>query len=447
MGIFLGPNDYKSFANHLRSIPAQTRSTTECICDCCKIAKRVGKDSKKITSKPLPKLCSGCYSEISKGKPHLCNTTQMRENLDKNLSHQTKEIIASDYIKEKVTSSECKSVSLSTKNGPNLVVTQGKMEKNNVVLSANDIGNLSSALGLSTRKSILASKVLSSIDGIALEPNLESKVREKNHILDDFFVEENIKYVTKHTIKRPNGKNKIIQRKHEKVGIFCKDVEQLGKFIEKERNFKDPFFKIQLDSGGGFLKVSMTAQDKNKPPVPSKKRKLSCFKDTGVKKLIVLAIVQDIPENHSTLRAMLKILDLKRLSPKFSVDLKVANLLCGLQSHSCTHPCTWCRGKSPWENSAPHRTLGSLREKAAEFQSKETNFKNAKDYFNVVNIPLIDGPDDLKIIDIVVIPELHIMIGVTSKLTQELRKLDSYCRNTTKKIQKIDPKFDYIIAW
>ena len=195
-------------------------------------------DFKKTTSTPLPKLCRACYGEIAVGKSHICTTSQMRENLDKNLSDQTKEIIASDYIKQKAKSSENKSVSLTTKHGPKLVVTPGKIDENNVVLSSNDIGNLSSALGLSTRKAILASKVLSSINGIKLEPNLESKVREKNHILDDYFEEKTIKYVTKHKIKRPNGKVKIIQRKNEKVGIFCKNVEQLGNFLEKERNLK-----------------------------------------------------------------------------------------------------------------------------------------------------------------------------------------------------------------
>ena len=221
-----------------------------------------------------------------------------------------------------------------------------------------------------------------------------------------------------------NGKVKIIEKNNEKVGVFCKNVENLGQFIKKQRNLKCPKFKIMIDSGQGFLKISMTVQDKNKSNLPSLKKQPGCFKDTGVKKLLILGIVQDIPENYSVLKAMLEALNLKRLrSPLFSLDLKVANLLCGLQSHSSTQPCTWCRGKSPWKNPAPHRTLGSLRENAAEFQSIENNAKNAKFYFNVVCEPLLDGEDEMEIIDIIVIPELHLVIGVTSKLCQELENV------------------------
>ena len=389
-----------------------------------KIAKK-GPENKASTSEP--NLCRVCYCEVAKGKPHSCTTTKMRENLEKNLSDETKEIIASDYLKEKAKSSASKSISLTTRHGPKMVVTPGKVDEKGVVLSANDIGNLSTALGLSTRKSILASKVLSSIDGIKLEQNLESNLREKNHILDDFFEEKTIKYVTKHKVKMPNGKVRVIQKNHEKEGIFCKDIEKLGQFISKERNFKNPFFKIQIDSGQHFLKISMTAQDKSSSQIPSRKKQPVCFKDTGVKKLIILGIVEDIPENHSTLKAMLKILNLKKLSPKFSTDLKVANLLCGLQGHSSTHSCIWCQGKSPWEKTALLRTLGSLRKNVAVFQQNGSKEKNAKDYFNVVNTPLLDGPDDLKILNLFVPPEFHINIGVTSKLTQELGKVESYC--------------------
>ena len=84
-------------------------------------------------------------------------------------------------------------------------------------------------------------------------------------------------------------------------------------------------------------------------------------------------------------------------------------------------------GKDPWDSPALHRTLGNLRENAADFLSNEINFKNAKNYFNVVNMPLLDGPNDTNIIDIIIPPELHVLIGVTSKLTQELKKVDTYC--------------------
>ena len=92
--------------------------------------------------------------------------------------------------------------------------------------------------------------------------------------------------------------------------------------------------------------------------------------------------------------------------------------MAGIQSHACTHACAFCnivtRGKDAYvSGNETLRTLGSLRSNYAKFMADTSAnpLKNAKDYDNVVNRPLLSGPDELKLLEIVPIPELHILLG------------------------------------
>ena len=70
------------------------------------------------------------------------------------------------------------------------------------------------------------------------------------------------------------------------------------------------------------------------------------YKDTSVQKLQILAIVPDIQENHSNVAKMWNSLDLDPLDDygdvKVAADLKLCNIMLGLQSHASSHPCSWC---------------------------------------------------------------------------------------------------------
>ena len=72
------------------------------------------------------------------------------------------------------------------------------------------------------------------------------------------------------------------------------------------------------------------------------------FKDNSVQKLIILAIAPNIIENYKNvfdIWSMLKMEDslaFEALKTRFTVDLKMCNLLLGLMSHASSHPCSWC---------------------------------------------------------------------------------------------------------
>ena len=61
--------------------------------------------------------------------------------------------------------------------------------------------------------------------------------------------------------------------------------------------------KIGIDGGGGFFKTCLNIIVKNQPdelksPLKKKSAKSKNYKDGGVKKLVIIAIVQDIAETY-----------------------------------------------------------------------------------------------------------------------------------------------------
>lgn len=71
------------------------------------------------------------------------------------------------------------------------------------------------------------------------------------------------------------------------------------------------------------------------------------MKDKGVKKIMILAIVEDVQENYENILKIWLLFGLKDSAMKFKIscDLKLANIILGLMSHSSNHPCTWCDSK------------------------------------------------------------------------------------------------------
>ena len=78
----------------------------------------------------------------------------------------------------------------------------------------------------------------------------------------------------------------------------------------------------------------------------SKKELKDKFKSTGTHRVFIIARVDSVPENHHNLRVLLNALNLSSLSkiPRIVCDLKVMNILLGIQSCSCMHPYPYCFG-------------------------------------------------------------------------------------------------------
>ena len=69
------------------------------------------------------------------------------------------------------------------------------------------------------------------------------------------------------------------------------------------------------------------------------------FMNSGVQKVLIIAIVEDIPEKYKNLRLVLEKLSLEDVNYYIAFDLKCTNLLFGLSSHAGKKACLWCSGE------------------------------------------------------------------------------------------------------
>ena len=53
-------------------------------------------------------------------------------------------------------------------------------------------------------------------------------------------------------------------------------------------------------------------------------------KDTGVKKKILVAVLEDLPENHSNIQQIWSLINLNAQKLIVACNMKVANIICGL---------------------------------------------------------------------------------------------------------------------
>ena len=119
---------------------------------------------------------------------------------------------------------------------------------------------------------------------------------------------------------------------------------------------------------------------------------------------------------------MLSAIHADEVSFVFCADMKMNNIVLDLQNHASSHPCCYCDvSKDHLDTCGNLRTFGSLKQNHLDFV--QSSSKKAKHFCNVVNVSLIDGPDDSHVLDVVPPCELHILLGVTNKLYSELEKV------------------------
>ncbi len=216
----------------------------------------------------------------------------------------------------------------------------------------------------------------------------------------------------------------------EKVVIFCADLSEFISFVvvhrqlpEKNVNF---LVKVGMDGRGGSMKLCLNLSrlpDCTSPsnsPLKKKQPKDSRFLDSGVKRLFTIAIGFGIQENYSNVKTLLGALELKSISFSLACDLKLANLLVGIQNHASTHPCAWCVTKSPTHEAAAPRTLDRIRLMFKEFNKAGRIWNKAQKFENCINEPLLDGEDETEILDVIPPPELHLMLGAVNRIFDAL---------------------------
>ena len=92
-----------------------------------------------------------------------------------------------------------------------------------------------------------------------------------------------------------------------------------------------------------YLKVNLSIFDKNDPFPQVKGNVSKKFKESGVKKVFILALVPGIQENYVNVKRIWINLQLHLLQRyTIATDLKLCNILLGIMSHASCHPRCWC---------------------------------------------------------------------------------------------------------
>ena len=235
--------------------------------------------------------------------------------------------------------------------------------------------------------------------------NLVNFLRNKKKILSGHFKTELREFHDK--------KGNVIER-----NLTCtKDLDALIQKVIDTRKIADPLILVGCDGGLGSFLLTLVVIDQ------SRNYKLEKIKPTGFPRILVPAKVREIPESTHNLRVIFDEIKINELSRKYKMigDLKVYNMLMGMQSSGSLHPCPYglcykvdqhghkTNQKGPWVK-GDDRTLEGNAEEAQAFAETTKNRALMQYFFNCEFRPVICVERSTKVLDILTIPVLHTVL-------------------------------------
>ena len=133
-----------------------------------------------------------------------------------------------------------------------------------------------------------------------MEPYLSVALTQRNKTLKDFFEVKILEMPVK------GCENDSIPQTTERVGVFCSDLRDLVSHLIAKRGM-DPTnsdIHIGIDGGQGSLKVGVTITERDDEVQNTRSKYYQGVapkqnKNSSVKKLLLVALVQDITVNYS----------------------------------------------------------------------------------------------------------------------------------------------------
>lgn len=373
-------------------------------------------------------ICSKCLTQLRKGVSHVCTATSRADNIQSFVATSpttaTKDHVAAAILKEKESDSGTSNFKLSHVTGgrPSSVEMNPSQESKlkQPVFTHEIMSDMQNSLNLSDRKVLKVSKTMREATGRkAIEPHLKSMLQNKSHMFDAYFDVKYIDFVKieKNTVVDQCGRwtllcnnvNALIDKIVELRGYGCYDVAD-----------DDILIRVGIDGGGGFFKVCLSIF-----PL-QQQRSAAGFKDSGVKRVFLLAIAPSIQENYHNLQKIWVSLGMNSLQRKYVIatDLKLSNMLLGLMAHGALHPCCWCEiDKNNLHEKGTARTMENLQQHFWDYMESGRNATKAKEYFNVAHPSLLhvnDVKTTVSVLEWIPPPELHLLMGPTNAIYKGL---------------------------
>ncbi len=375
--------------------------------------------------KPEPvKLCAFCLSKLGRGLHHTCTRTTRIANIQQLASPKSNVQVASAILRSNM---QDNMVTLTNIHGKPTVLKRESSTStpdSPTIFTAHDLHSIQCNLNMSNNNVYNLAKHIRTATHKrkSIESHLKTNLHALNHRTDDIFT-----LSTDTEFNMADGQSEV------RPFVYCTDISELVSRIQNNRQHVYTHLKVGLDGGGGFLKVCLNMQDlsNNFEPCATKRH---CYKDGvapqekkdgSVKRLVIIALVPNIPENYDNAKIILDKLKINELPLPYTLatDLKLANIICGLMSHGSTHPRTWCdisKTQLQLGMTGNVRTIGSLKAAYRRWVSAGSNKADAKLYGNVVHLPLIPEDDMTIVMHIIPPPELHLFIGPVTKLYNAL---------------------------
>ena len=421
-------------------------SSQDCQCIICYLARLNGLEWRRFVSEckkgqpdmspgvKYDKLCSDCFAPIYRGSNHTPSACKSRKNTLSNLTAAVNnantdlDLVSSSHIKSLSCEAQSSIVSLRQSTGGRSVVVNigrphGDMEEK---LSVEEARIIQTEAGLSdTQIGKVFKNLRLKFGRKILEPGVREALISEKSKFDQFFSADLVQF--------QDNDGSLMPR----PVVFCSDIlEFVNKLIELRMfNSGDIKLKVGVDKGRGHLKMVLSLY--NPDEVGKAKEGGRVTKQMGIgsgddysligkKKIMILAIVPEVPENYHNLQLLYDLTKINSVSYQQTGDLKAINILLGLMACSSACGCCYCgaqRNSDEWTHGgAPLRTVSSLNDCLERFKvsgSDKTKAKYVSD--NVIEKCLLFDEDDLPsmmVLEKCPPPALHLKLSLNHILVE-----------------------------
>ena len=245
-------------------------------------------------------------------------------------------------------------------------------------MTEKEVINMIADFDLSDRKMLNMLRRLKSIFGKkAFTPGIREALIARKRKLTKYFKEEETTFV--------DSQGKEVKRRF----VFTENLDILLDFIIQERDLTSDEVKVnvEMDSGLQRMLVVLQVGDGIEKTV----------KDASTKRAIIIAFVDDIPENYQNLSIIHNKLNIHLIPHHYKIvsDLKLYNIILGLMECGSRHGCYICKGLKNsvgiWEKAAL-RHLEDLIEDFTHWEEESGLREKLKEYHNVQHVPLLQTP-------------------------------------------------------
>ena len=400
-----------------------TCDTSKCVI--CQVAKStkvsnlkqngIGKGKiRKAKVKPTSSLrCDECWSILSKGVKHHCTDATLASQIFSKVSDPSKlkvgETVASSVLKV-APKSPNGTVRLKQASGRPLPVNTSAASppspKQKVSTSSLLEFQVNENFGDGQIRSI-ATFINQNVGKGTVEKDFQQKLSLAYKYFDDDFLCSTTTFST-------NGPTPTLFESH------LIHVPSLSDFVLKvlKKRGSNPqayFIKLGVDKGQGILKFTVSLVPRASEDVNGYTE--NCFAKQSVNDIFLVAVCYGVEENHSNLRIILEMIKAFECGEViFTGDLKVINMLCGIQSHSCLHPCYACtQHKDHLDKDSSLRTVESTMQNFEDYLNSSRTVADCQAQNNVKNFPTIShlapSNSSLPLLFLIPPPELHLMLG------------------------------------